>query len=220
MSVFDLIARELRGVGYPEQSVRTSQIRSISAKVYRTLESKDISDVLKASEELLEHRDWAFGVIAYDWAFRVKKQYTLETFDTFEHWLFEYVTDWNDCDDFCTHAFGELIRQHNELFEKVLSWVEHDHFAVQRAAAVVLIYPVNKNVYKDLKPTLVADHLLENEHHLVQKGYGWLLKVFSKKEPELVVEYLKNNHDKMPRTAFRYALENLDKDMQQALMSL
>ncbi|OBS97545.1 DNA alkylation repair protein [Vibrio tasmaniensis] len=220
MSVFDLIARELNGVGYPEQSTRTSQIRSISAKVYRTLESKDISDVLKASEELLDRRDWAFGVIAYDWAFRVKKQYTLETFDTFEHWLFEYVTDWNDCDDFCTHAFGELIRQHNELFEKVLSWVEHDHFAVQRVAAVVLIYPVNKNVYKDLKPTLVADHLLENEHHLVQKGYGWLLKVFSKKEPELVVEYLKNNHDKMPRAAFRYALENLDKDTQQALMSL
>ncbi|MCZ8501020.1 DNA alkylation repair protein [Vibrio lentus] len=193
MSVFDLIARELRGVGYPEQSVRTSQIRSISAKVYRTLESKNISDVLKVSEELLEHRDWAYGVIAYDW---------------------------NDCDDFCTHAFGELIRQHNELFEKVLSWVEHDHFAVQRAAAVVLIYPVNKNVYKDLKPTQVVDHLLENEHHLVQKGYGWLLKVFSKKEPELVVEYLKNNHDKMPRTAFRYALENLDKDTQQGLMSL
>jgi len=134
--------------------------------------------------------------------------------------LFEYVTGWNDCDDFCTHAFGELIRQYNELFEKTLNWVNHENFAVQRATAVVLIYPINKDSYAGLNPCLVADLLCKNEHHLVQKGYGWLLKVLSKKEPQVVVDYLRCNHGEMSRTAFRYAIENLNKDTQRALMSL
>jgi len=220
VDTIELIKHELREIGYPGQSVRTSQIRSVSAKTYRTLESQDISDVFEICEELLKFKDWAYGVIAYDWAFRVKKQYTVDTFTTFENWLFEYVTDWGDCDDFCTHAFGELLRQHNELFEKVLKWAHHDNFAVQRATAVVLIYPINQGCYEGLNPTQVADLLFNNEHHLVQKGYGWLLKVFSKKEPQRVVGYLKSNHAEMPRTAFRYALENLDKHTQQELMSL
>lgn len=220
MGAIELISQELKEIGYPEQNVRTSQIRAISAKVYRTLESKNISDVFKICEQLLNHRDWALGVIAYDWAFRVRKQYTIETYTVFENWLFEYVTDWGDCDDFCTHAFGELLRQHNELFEKILTWSNHENFAVQRAMAVVLIYPINHDSYKGLNPTQVADLLFNNQHHLVQKGYGWLLKVFSKKEPQLVVDYLRRNHVEMPRTAFRYALENLDRQTQRDLMSL
>ncbi len=220
MDSIGLIEQKLRELGYPTQSVRTSQIRSLSAKVFRTLESKDMYDVFQVCEMLLKRRDWVLGVIAYDWAFRVKKQYTIETYATFENWLFEYVTDWGDCDDFCTHAFGELIRQYNELFERILYWTHHDNFAVQRAAAVVLIYPINKGGYDGLRPLQVADLLFSNKHHLVQKGYGWLLKVLSKKEPQLVVDYLKSNYEKMPRTAFRYALENLDKHTRQELMSL
>jgi len=216
----ELIIQELHEIGYPQQRVRTSQIRSISAKFYRTLESKKISDVFDNCENLLKHRDWALGVIAYDWAFRVRSQYTVDTFRIFENWLFEYVSDWGDCDDFCTHAFGELLRQHNELFENVLSWGEHEKFAVQRAMAVVLIYPIEKGYYEGLSPFQVADLLSDNSNHLVQKGYGWLLKVFSKKEPQLVVDYLRNKHTQIPRTAFRYALEHLDKQTKKELMSL
>lgn len=220
VSIYQSIEAELSKVDYPNQRVRTSQVRGISAKVYKTLESKDIHDVLLVCEELLEKRDWAYGVIAYDWAFRVKSQYTLETFTTFERWLFTFITDWNDCDDFCTHAFGELVRQHNELFEKILGWVEHDNFAVRRAAAVVLIYPINKGSYTGLNAFQISDLLLKDEHYLVQKGYGWLLKVLSKKEPQLVKDYLKSNHNVMPRTAFRYALENFDKHIRQEFMVL
>ncbi len=220
MDTIDLIKHELGEIGYLAQNVRTSQIRRISAKVFRALESKNISHVFDLCEKLLRHRDWGLGVIAYDWAFRVRKQYTIETFTIFENWLFEYVTDWGDCDDFCTHAFGELLRQYNELFEKVLNWANHENFAVQRATAVILIYPINKGSYDGLNPMQVADLLFNNEHHLVQKGYGWLLKVYSKKEPQQVVNYLKINHAEMPRTAFRYALENFDKRTRQELMLL
>ncbi|MGR3962537.1 DNA alkylation repair protein [Vibrio lentus] len=220
MNTVSSIKQELQEIGYPEQRVSTGQVRRISAKIFRNLENKDLPYVFMVCEELLSAREWAYSLVAYDWAFRVKEQYTLETYVVFEKWLFEYVTGWDDCDDFCTHAFGELLRQYNELSEKTLNWSKHGNFAVQRATAVVLIYPINKGSYAGLNPFLVADLLLKNEHHLVQKGYGWLLKVFSKKEPQLVIEYLRNNYAEMSRTAFRYALENLDWRTQKDLMSL
>ncbi|MCM1568670.1 MAG: hypothetical protein NC081_04400 [Roseburia sp.] len=41
----------------------------------------------------------------------MKKQYSESTYDIFYRWLKNYVKGWGDCDDFCTHAFGELLRQ-------------------------------------------------------------------------------------------------------------
>ncbi|EGQ7984091.1 DNA alkylation repair protein [Vibrio vulnificus] len=35
---------------------------------------------------------------------------------------------------------------------------------------------------------------------MIQKGYGWLLKVFSKKEPQLVVDYLRNKQALFPNS--------------------
>ncbi|MCG9545560.1 DNA alkylation repair protein [Vibrio sp. Isolate33] len=220
MDIVETVNRHLSEVGYPKASIKTGQVRTISAQTFKAIEDKDISHVLSLCTQLLEQRDWALGVIAYDWAFRVRKQYSKDTFPIFERWLKEFVTDWNDCDDFCTHAFGDLLSQYNDLFDLTIKWVEHSNFAVRRAAAVILIYPINQNRYAALDPFRVADLLLEDNHDLVQKGYGWMLKVLSQKEPELVVRYLKANYAVMPRVAFRYAIEKLDDKTKRELMSL
>ena len=63
-----------------ENGLTTGKVRSISSKLYRTLEDKSIDNVLAICERLLDEREWALGVIAYDWAYRVRKQYTHKTF--------------------------------------------------------------------------------------------------------------------------------------------
>jgi 3-methyladenine DNA glycosylase AlkD len=151
-------------------------------------------------------------------AFRVKAQYSVETFSIFERWLKNYVTSWGDCDDFCTHAFGELLSQHNELFVKVLKWTEHPDFFVRRASAVILIYPIKHNKYENINPFLVSDVLMKDNHHLVLKGYGWMLKVLSQYKTNNVYNYLSKNKSIMPRMAFRYALQKFDKESKSQLM--
>ena len=201
-----------------ESHITTGKVRKISAALYKEVEDKGIDNILKLSEELLQERSWALGVIAYDWAFRVRDQYTEKTFSTFEHWLKDYVRDWGDCDDFCTHALGALVSQYNHLFENVLQWTEDPDFWVRRGAAVSLIYPIKKDKYDDINPLLVSDRLLQDDHYLVLKGYGWMLKVLSQQEPERVFEYLKKHKETMPRVAFRYGLEKLSKDKRETLM--
>lgn len=196
----------------------TGEVRKISASMFRELENKDIDHVLSLSEALLKEGSWAFGIIAYDWAFRVRDQYSAETFYIFERWLQEYVRDWSDCDDFCTHALGALIAQDNSLFDKLLNWTNHQDFWVRRGAAVSLIYPIRKQCYQGFDPLMVSDRLLHDQHELVRKGYGWMLKVLSQQEPKKVYRYLERHKDTMPRVAFRYGMEKLSKEEKQHLM--
>jgi len=196
----------------------TGEVRKISSELYKTIEDKSIDIVLMLCEHLLNERKWALGIIAYDWAYRVRKQYTDNTFHIFERWLKEYIIGWSDCDDFCTHAFGELLSHKNELFTFILKWTEDPNYCVRRAAAVVLIYPIKVNKYENINPYLISDSLMNDSHYLVLKGYGWMLKVLSQVERDNVINYLIKNKDNMPRVAFRYALEKLDNDTKSSLM--
>ena len=198
----------------------TGDIRKLSAKLYREIKDKNIENVFSLCEELLEQHSWALGVIAYDFAYKVKNQYSESTYDMFFRWLKGYVRGWGDCDDFCTHAFGELLRQNKVLFEQVITWTEDKDFWVRRASAVILIPAILKNDYDGINPLEVSNRLMSDEHDLVLKGYGWMLKALSQVDRRRVEEYLIENHDKMPRVAYRYALEKFDRETKSRLMKL
>ncbi|MDR7870542.1 MAG: DNA alkylation repair protein [Tissierellaceae bacterium] len=202
------------------KGITTGEVRKVSSELYKALEDKSIDTVLNNCEHLLNERKWVLNIIAYDWAYRVRKQYNDNTFHIFERWLKEYVTGWSDCDDFCTHAFGELISQKNELSTYILEWTKDPSYCVRRAAAVVLILPIKQNKYEKINPFLISDSLMNDDHYLVLKGYGWMLKVLSQVDRDNVINYLINNKDNMPRIAFRYALEKMDKETKLFLMGI
>lgn len=200
--------------------VKTGDIRKLSAKLYKIVPDKSIDVVLKICEILLEECSWELGVIAFDWANRIHKYYTIETYDIFYSWLKKYVQGWCDCDDFCTHAFGQLLIQHKEIFSKILNWTKDEDFWVRRASAVILIPAILKNDYADIYPLEIANRLLNDENYLVCKGYGWMLKALSKFDEELVIKYLEKKHSDMPRVSFRYAIEKMDTEKRRYLMGL
>lgn len=198
----------------------TGDIRKLSARLYKKIEDKSIENVLCLCGELLEEHSWALGVIAFDWAYRVREQYSEATYDVFYSWLKKYVRGWGDCDDFCTHAFGELLRGYKSIFQKVTDWTKDEDFWVRRAAAVILIQAILHNDYEGIDPFRISDSLMKDEHDLVQKGYGWMLKSLSQVDREPVKDYLISNHAQIPRTAYRYALEKFDKETRKELMNL
>ncbi len=206
------------GVSSKETGLTTGKVRSVSSSVFKLIENKNIDHVLNLSERLLEGRKWELGVIAYDCAYRVKKQYTVGTFHKFEQWLKKYVTGWGDCDDFCTHAYGELLGQYNDLFNHVIPWTEHPDFWVRRASAVILINPIRKGKLHEVDPLTISDRLMDDEHHLVLKGYGWMLKELSCRNPDQVYHYVMKNRSKMPRISLRYAIEKFDRGRKAMLM--
>lgn len=206
--------------GTPQgKHIQTADIRALSARLWRDIKDKQSADIFSLCEELLAKRSWALGVIAFDWAYRARKGYDNRTYAIFFHWLKEYVRGWGDCDDFCTHAFGELFRRQKELFPEITAWTKDKDFWVRRASAVVLIPAILHDGYGCAQPFLISDALMADGHDLVQKGCGWMLKCLSLRYLDEVKEYLICNCFQMPRTTFRYALEKLDPLTRKTLMS-
>lgn len=191
------------------ESKNTPALRTVAKKYFEIVSRESKDEIFDLCTLLLETRQWSLQIIAYDWAFRLRKFYTVDTYTLFEKWVLSYIKDWYDCDDFCCHAFGYLIYRYPELAPRVLEWTKSDNFAVRRAAAVVFIYSVRKGEMIDPLPWIISETLMHDEHYLVLKGYGWLLKEMTKHFKDETIQFLQRYEEVMPRLSFRYAIEKL-----------
>ena len=88
---------------------------------------------------------------------------------------------------------------------------------MRRAAAVSLIIPARQGKFlNDIFE--IADLLLLDKDDMVQKGYGWMLKVASQKHQLEIFDYVVANKAIMPRTALRYAIEKMPPELKAIAM--
>lgn len=66
----------------------------------------------------------------------------------------------------------------------------------------------------------IARRLLNDEHDLIHKAVGWMLREVGKRcsEKALLV-FLKNNYPRLPRTALRYAIERFPDRRRKAMLA-
>jgi 3-methyladenine DNA glycosylase AlkD len=89
---------------------------------------------------------------------------------------------------------------------------------MKRAAAVSLIVPARRGLF--LNEVLeIAIILLKDEDDLVQKGVGWMLKVAAQQHELTIQEFVMKHKTQMPRTSFRYAIENMNEAWRKKALS-
>ena len=66
----------------------------------------------------------------------------------------------------------------------------------------------------------IAGLLVHDEHELVQKAYGGLLREAGKKARPRLLEFLDSYAATMPRVALRYAIEHLEPDVRTHYLGL
>ena len=132
-------------------------------------------------------------------------------------WIERYINNWAKCDSFCNHTIGDLIQKYPESLSELKSWAKSENRWLKRAAAVSLIVPAKKGCFMQ-EAFEICDLLLIDEDDIVQKGYGWLLKEESRKHQKEVFDYVVKNRKIMPRTALRYAIELMPKELKTQAM--
>ncbi len=183
---------------------------------------KAIKDLPKTEIFALCHELWHSGyleesIIACDWSYNMYKNFEPSDFKVFESWIDKCVNNWASCDTFCNHTVGKFIEMYPAYLTELKRWTQSNNRWMRRAAAVSLIVPARQG--KFLKDILeIAVLMLTDSDDMVQKGYGWMLKVASQKHLQEVYEYVLENKAVMPRTALRYAIEKMPPELKARAM--
>ena len=201
--------------------VDVPMVRKVSATLFQALKDdgvRDIDTILSLCNDLLGKWSWEYRTIAFDWSFRIRKQFEPQHFPLFERWTKLYLSTWGGVDDFCTHTMGFFFYAFPEFAPHVRSWATSENPWILRAAAVSLIYGLRRKVHLEYIFD-VADAMLLDPRKYVQNGYGWMLKEATKFYQDQVFEYVMRKKDVMPRRALRYAIEKMPKARKEQAMA-
>jgi 3-methyladenine DNA glycosylase AlkD len=197
--------------------VKTATVGKVAKKYWAQAKTLPKQEIFDLCEELYRSGYMEEAFIVSNWMPEYIKHLEVADLAVFKRWIDAYVSNWAECDGFCNHTIGDLIDKYPEIVPEVKSWAYSQNRWMKRAAAVSFIIPAKHGEY--LKDSLeICDVLLLDGDDMVQKGYGWLLKEESRMHTKEVYDYVVKHRNEMPRTALRYAIELMPKELKAEAM--
>jgi 3-methyladenine DNA glycosylase AlkD len=197
--------------------LKSATVTAISNEYFKLLKGCSKEEIFGLCEQLWQSKFIEENMIACSWSLKMKKHYQMDDFELFKRWIDQYITNWATCDTFCNHNMGSLIEIYPELLPSLKEFTTSSNRWMKRAAAVSLIVPARKGLFlEDIFD--IANAMLMDPDDMVQKGYGWMLKVASQKHLQEVYDFVIKNKSVMLRTSLRYAIEKMPADLKQQAM--
>lgn len=196
---------------------KTAEVNKIASEEYKSLINKDKPGIFSLAEDLFKIQSLEESFVACNWVYRKRKEFRKEDLHIFEQWIDSYINNWATCDTFCNHTMGIVVDNFPELIKELKRWTLSDNLWMRRASVVSLIVPARAGKFKD-HIFEICSLLLNDKEDMVQKGYGWLLKVLSDTHMKEVYEFIISHKRSMPRTALRYAIEKMPQELKEKAM--
>jgi len=197
--------------------MKTATVVAIAKKHWKYVKGYQKQEIFDLCEELYRSGYIEESFIVSQWTHSLSRRYEKEDLAVFRRWIDTYITNWASCDSFCNHTLGDFFMEYPEFIGELREWTRSENRWMRRAAAVSLVIPAKRG--KFLREVVeIADLLLTDSDDLVQKGYGWLLKEASRNHQREIFSYVMRNKNVMPRTALRYAIELMPRDLRTEAM--
>jgi 3-methyladenine DNA glycosylase AlkD len=192
--------------------IKASTVTETGKSFLKELKLLSKNEVFALCEALWQSGMLEESFIACQWAYSRKKQFEPADFPVFERWVHHYVNNWASCDSLCNHTIGTLVEMYPQFLTDLKHWTGSENRWVKRAAAVTLIVPARRGLFL---PDIfeIATLMLHDRDDMVQKGYGWMLKVASQSHLQEVFDFVMHHKATMPRTALRYAIEKMPENL-------
>lgn len=200
------------------------KIRKISQK-YTNLTTGKLQKLIKSKYH--EERLVAILILVkkYDLAKKEKNQKNQEQIFNFYLKNTKYINNWDLVDLSCYKIIGDyLLDKKNK--KKILYKLSNSKKEIntgwqwlweKRISIVSTMAFIKNNDFSD--SIKISKLLLNEEHDLLHKAVGWMLREVGKKEEKVLLKFLKENYSKMPRTTLRYAIEKYPKKKRKEILT-
>ena len=185
--------------------ITVPQSRDI-AKKYLNCSYEELQELLDS--KIHEHRLTALLILVE----KYKKVFLTEKKKIFKFYLknFKNINNWDLVDLSAPKIIGDYIFHNRNLEKNLSNWARSKDLWTKRISIVSTHYFIKE---EDFTNTIkISKMLLRDEHDLIHKAVGWMLREVGKKDEETLKKFLNENLNKMPRTALRYAIEKFPEE--------
>lgn len=114
-----------------------------------------------------------------------------------------YINNW----DLVDSSAGQIVGRHLRATDiALLERLARSKDLWERRIAIVATFAFIRQ--DEFRPTLrISEMLLADEHDLIHKAVGWMLREVGKRDRRTLDAFLKKHYQEMPRTMLRYAIE-------------
>jgi len=197
------------GEGDQFRGIRVPELRRLSRK-YKKIPINNVVQLLHSSY----HEDRLLSLFILVFQYQSGNEILQE--EIFDLYLAntKLINNWDLVDSSARQIVGaRLYKKNTDLLREM---ARSDLLWDRRIAIIATAYFIGKNEFDDTLK--IARILLNDEHDLIHKAVGWMLREVGNRKKEIEIGFLKLNYKKMPRTMLRYAIEKFPVEERQAYL--
>lgn len=130
----------------------------------------------------------------------------------------KFVNNWDLVDTSADKILGNYLLSEKENRKIIYELVESPRLWDRRIAVVSTFAFIKKMQFADT--FALCERLLKDEHDLMHKACGWMLREIGKRDEKALVKFLDTHAQRMPRTMLRYAIERFPEEKRKEYLTM
>jgi len=184
----------------------------VIAKKYKNLALSDIKKLLHS--KIHEERLIALLILVHNFQ-KSSKQGKKKIYEFYLKNT-KYINNWDLVDLSAAKIVGAYLFENKKGVSVLKKLAKSKNIWERRIAVLSTFYFINNGEYSESLE--ISKILLKDEHDLIHKAVGWMLREIGKKSLKTEEEFLKKNYRLIPRTMLRYAIERFPEKKKQAYL--
>jgi len=174
------------------------------AKKYTGLSLTKIQELLNS--KIHEHRLTGLIILTN----KYKKSHQENKANLFNFYLknTKNINNWDLVDLTAPNIVGDFLFDKNK--DTLYKLVRSKNLWEKRIAIISTLHFIKKQEFEDT--LAISELLLKDNHDLIHKAVGWMLREVGKKDIEVLKKFLKQHYKNMPRTMLRYSIEKFPEE--------